>query len=269
LAGIVVTASRYWSDLDANVAGWKKLVAAARASGLDHIPDVTVSASSPLSAPADGRIESTVPNRSTGAKLILDVSQKMSSPGHSVVVLACTQLTDVADAYLMDPTVVDRAVVVAPLGAYSPPEGLMTGPNGDLDPWADWIVAQKFRYVQISATYDQSADVTADDIPSLPRNAFGDWMAAKQPNLSPLNTAADQMAVLAVALADFPVTVERAASDPSAGFGNPVGQGPPLLPDPNGNAWLVTEVRPRLGQSVLWQMLLDPSTFGSDGTPHR
>jgi len=269
LAGIVVSASRYWSDLDANVTGWNNLVAAARASGLAHVPDVTVSTGVPLTAPADGRIESTVPNRSDGARLILDVAQRVSSPGRPVVILACTQLTDVADAYLMDPTVVERVVVVAHLGMYSDPEGLMTGPNGDLDPWADWIVAQRFRYVQISARYDQSTDVTTNDLSSLPGNAFGDWMAAKQPNLSPLDTAADQVAVLAVALADFPVTTVRSSADISAGFGNPIGQGPPLAPDADGNAWLVSEISPRLGQAVLWQTLLDPHTFGSDRPPHR
>jgi hypothetical protein len=269
LAGIVVGASNYWTDLGANATGWKNLVAAARSSGLRHVPDVTVSASSPLTAPADGRIESTVPNRSPGAQAILDVSQRLSLPGRPVVVLACTQLTDVADAYLMDPTVVERVVVVALLGSYAAPKGLMAGPNGDLDPWADWIVAQRFTYVQITAFYDQSADVTANDLPSLPKNAFGDWMAAKQPYLSPLPTAADQVAVLAVALKDFPLTVQRSSADTSAGFGSPIGQGPPLVPDANGNAWLVTEIAPRLAQSVLWQSLLDPHTFGSDEKPHR
>jgi len=269
LAGIVVGASNYWTDLDANVTGWKNLVAAARSSGLKHIPDVTISANSPLTAPADGRIESTVLNGSAGASLILDVSRKLSLPGRPVVVLACTQLTDLADAYLIDPTVVERVVVVALLGTYSAPKGFMTGPNGDLDPWADWIVAQRFQYVQVSALYDQSADVTADDSSSLPRNMFGDWMAAKQPNLSTRTNAADQLAVLAAAQPDFPVKVERSSCDTSAGFNSPPGQGPPLVPDANGNAWLVTEITPRLAQSILWQMLLDPHTFGSDRPPSR
>ena len=68
----------------------------------------------------------------------------------------------------------------------------MTGPNGDLDPWADWIVAQRFRYVQVCAFYDQLGDVTSDDLPDLPQNQLGDWMASKQPKLSSLKTAADR-----------------------------------------------------------------------------
>ena len=33
-------------------------------------------------------------------------------------------------------------------------------PNGEMDPWADTIVAGRFRYVQVSAFYDQLTDVT-------------------------------------------------------------------------------------------------------------
>jgi hypothetical protein len=62
---------------------------------------------------------------------------------------------------------------------------------------------------------------------------------------------------------------ETSSRDTSAGFNSPPGQGPPLVLDANGNAWLVTEITPRLAQSILWQMLLDPHTFGSDRSPSR
>jgi len=260
LAGIVVGASKYWSNLDDNLTGWKNLVAAAKLSGL-AVPEVVGSQGNPLSAPADGKIDSTVANGSKGAEFIRDVSRRLSLPWRPVVILACAQLTDIADAYLIDHSVVERVVVVALLGTYSAPKGLMSGPNGDLDPWADWIVAQRFRYVQISSVYDQANDVTKDDIARLPKGALGDWMAAKQPNLSTLTTAADQLAVLAVALRSFVATVERAAPDISAGFASPPGQGPPLVPAADGNARLVTQVTSSLGPSALWQMLaaLHPS----------
>ena len=32
-------------------------------------------------------------------------------------------------------------------------------PNGDINPWADYIVASRFRYVQVSSWYDQLTDV--------------------------------------------------------------------------------------------------------------
>jgi hypothetical protein len=253
LAGLIVNASKYWGDANANAAGWTDLITAARMSGLRNIPDVTVSAGAPLTRPADGQIDSTVPNRSPGAELIVSLSQQLSLPGRPLVVLSGTQLTNLADAYRIDPTVVDRVVVVASLGTYTAPDGAMTAPNGELDPWADWIVAQRFRYVQVSAFYDQTGDVTTAQIPNLPANPLGDWMAAKQPNLYKIPTASDQVSVLAVGLPTFAAAVQRAAPDTSAAFDST--QGPPLLPDAGGNVWVVTQSAGSLAAPHLWQML--------------
>ena len=263
LAGIVVDASNYWPDQNANVTGWTNFVTAARASGLKHIPDITVGASTPLTVPTDQKIEATVPLRTAGAQLILDLSRQLYLPGQPLVVVTGTQLTDLADAYLMDPTVVDRVTVVASLGSYSAPKAAMTGPNGDLDPWADWIVAQRFHYIQVTVRYDQTGDITPDDFANLPANPFGDWIAAKQPNLSTLNTAADQVAVLAAAVPSFVTTAQRSSADTSAGFNSPAGQGPPLLPSSTGNASVVTQVDTSLVRKRLWEMLQAPHIFGS------
>jgi hypothetical protein len=260
LVGIVASSTKYWPDLNANATGWTKLVTAARASGLKNIPDVTASASTPLVRPSDGRIESTMPNRAAGAQLIVEVSRRLSQPWRPVAVLADTPLTDVADAYLLDPTVVDRVVVVAVLGSYSAPNGAMNAPNGELDPWADWIVAQRFRYVQVSAYYDQTGDVTTSQLADLPANPLGTWMMGKQPDLFTIPSASDQVSVLAVGLPGFAVTVRRAAPDTSAGF--EMTQGPPLAPAENGNVWLVTQIAAPLAAARLWQLLLDPHTYG-------
>ena len=259
LAGIIVNATNYWSDLNSNATGWTKLVTAAQSSGLARLPPVTASAGAPLVRPADGQVDSTVPNNSSGAQLIVRLSRELSLPLRPLVVLVDTSLTDIADAYLLDHTVVDRVVIVAALGQYAAPNGSMTGPNGDLDAWADWIVAQHFRYVQISTYYDQTGDVTMSQLANLPQNALGTWMADKQPNLFKIPTASDQVTVLSAGLPAFATGVQRAAPDTSAAFQS--GQGPPLLPRPDGNVWLVTKIAAPLAAARLWQMLLDPATF--------
>jgi hypothetical protein len=148
LAGIVIDYSRYWPQLDDSVASWRALVNAARASGLQGIPDVTRSAGAPLLAPSGGSIEMTVPNRSAGADLIIQGCRAaLGTRAHPVVVVAGDQLTVLADAYLVDPTVADRIVVVAVVGTVTSAGATTAGPNGDLDPWATWIVAQRLRYV--------------------------------------------------------------------------------------------------------------------------
>ena len=260
LAGIVVNASKIWGDLSVNVSGWNDLVKAARASGLQNIPGVTSSDGAPLTMPTDGQIDSTAPNNSRGAQLIRDLSRQLSQPNLPVVVVSATSLTDLADAYLIDHTVVDRVVVVAALGGYSAPNASMNAPNGDMDPWADWIVSQRFRYIQVCTYYEQTQDVTTADLPSLPPNALGDRIATKQPNIIPVPQAADQVSLLAMGLPGFSVSAQRVSPDTSGGFDST--QGPPLLPDPDGNDWIVTQIAAPLAQSRLWQMLLDPKTFG-------
>jgi hypothetical protein len=261
LAGILVNATHYWPDLNANLAGWQAFVAAAQAGGLHGIPDPIASAGPQLVVPPDRLIASTKPNNSAGAQLILRKSKELTLPGQPLVILSGSQLTDIADAYLLDPTVVDRVAVVALLGSYADPKGPMTGPNGDLDPWADWIVAQFFDYVQVSVYYDQGADVTADDLPNLPANQFGTWMAQKQPYLSNRQEAPDQEVILAVSDSSFIVSVVPSVADTSAGFNSPRGQGPPLVPSDGGNARLVTQINAATARARLWEMLTNPKTF--------
>jgi hypothetical protein len=261
LIGIIANTSRYWPNATANATGWMNLVTAARASGLHNIPDVTVSAGSPLVRPANGQVDSTRPNGSAGARLIVEVSRQLSLPWRPVVVLGVAPLTNLADAYLVDPTVVDRVVVVAALGSYVPPNGIMNGPNGDLDPWANWIVAQKFRYVQVSAYYDQLGDVTPAQVRDLPPNPLGKWMADKLPDLFGIPQASDQITVLTVALPTFVGSVRRASPDTSAAF--EPDRGPPLVPNDSGNVWIVTQIGAAVAASCLWQMLLDSRACGS------
>jgi len=260
LAGIIVNASKIWGDLNINTSGWNDLVNAATASGLENVPSVTSSAGAALTMPANGQIDSTTANNSRGAQTIRDLSSQLSQPNLPVVVVSFTSLTDVADAYLIDHTVVDRVVVVAALGGYTAPNASMNAPNGDMDPWADWIVAQKFRYIQVSAYYDQTGDVTTTDLPSLPKNPLGDRFATKQPNIIAVPQAADQVALLAIGLPGFAVAAVQVSPDTSGGFD--ATQGPPLVPDPNGRDWVVTQIAAPVAKSSLWQLLLDPHTFG-------
>lgn len=258
LAGIIVSASTYWTDLTANLNGWNQMIAAARASGLRNIPDATPSAGDPLVRPADGTIESTTPNNSDGAKLIRDLSAQLSLPSRPLVVVTGSRLTEVADAYLIDHTVADRVVVVSALGS----SGGMGWPNGDLDAWADWIVGQRFRYIQIDGYYDQTvADVTKDNSANLPNNAFGMWMAAKlPPTVLQIPMSSDQIGVLAVGIPTFATAVSHAVVDTSAAFDTKTG--PPLVGQQYGSVWVVPTCDSALAADRLWKMLLDPHTFG-------
>jgi len=175
-----------------------------------------------------------------------------------LVVATGGRLTDVADAYLVDPTVTDRVVVVSSLGTTTASGAAMAAPNGEMDPWADAIVTARLRFVQVSAFYDQITDVPASRLSELPANPFGDWIAAKQPRVWNLPEASDQVAVLAVGVPTFARTVTRvSAMAPAAG----ASAGPDLVTDPNGAAWLVTESAGADATERFWSALRNPTTF--------
>ena len=191
LVGIVVDWNTFANDISSNLAAWRTTVTAARASGLRNIPDPIASVATPLAKPSDGNIASTVPNRSDGALFIIEMSKRFSLPGRPLVVATGAALTDIADAYLIDPTVADRVVVVSSLGSVDTSGATMGSPNGDLDPWADVIVAEHFQYVQVSAFYDQTADLPASRLADLPANPFVAHMAAKRSSLNGWQPASD------------------------------------------------------------------------------
>jgi len=259
LAGIVVGTSPNANDINANVADWRALVAAARSSGLRNIPDPIASIGNLLVRPANGDIDATVANRSEGANFIVNESARVSLPYRPLVVQTGGRLTDVADAYLIDRTVVDRVVVVSSLGALAAPGATMGRPNGEMDPWADTIVTSRFRYVQISAYHDQLADVPAARLPELPANAFGKWIAAKQPDIWTIPQAADQGGVAALGISNFVTAVERVSAAGPVGAGATVG--PDLATNPKGALWLVTQVDGAAAANRFWKLLLDPATF--------
>jgi hypothetical protein len=258
LLGIVVTSTGYYPDIQANVRGWRDMVNAARSSGLSNIPDPIASIGPVLVRPANGDIDATEPNRSEGAHLILDLAGERSEPLRPVVLAVGTRLTEVADAYLMDPSIVERVVVVAALGAVAADgsSASMTLPNGDIDTWADEIVLRRFRYVQVDAFYAEQGDFTASDLPA---NPFGAWIAAKIGEVHSALSSPDQISVMACALPGFALDVVRMSEASSAP--PPPGMSPTLAPDPQGSAWVVTRGDTAGANARLWQDLNNPATF--------
>jgi hypothetical protein len=256
LAGIVINTSPNSSNLSDNMAGWQTMIDAARRSGLNNIPDPKASNGRNLVRPSDGKIDSTVPNNSDGAAFIGEKSKELSHPYRPLVVVTGGRLTDVADAYLMDPTLADRIVVVASLGNATKDGGAMGIPNGEMDTWADVIVAQRLRYVQVSAFYDQTADLPTSL--QLPNNPFTSWMRAKQTDVFNDIKAADQVAVVALGIPSFASAVSKVVQR-----GTDSSNVPTLADDVNGPIWLVSQIKGDLARARLWEMLLDTTTFVS------
>src|SRR5262245_21785890 len=254
VAGIVVSTSPPWPDIDANITGWRGLVEAARTSGPRNIPDPITSIGAPPTRPASGRIDDNPPNRPEGALFIVDAAKRLSLHYRPLVVLTGGRLTDVADAYRIDPTIAERIVVVSSLGTVSASGGAMGIPNGEMDPWAGTIVAERLRYVQVSAYYDQLTDVPAARVSELPATPLGAWIAAKQPKIWSMPVAADQVTVAALCIPRFAMTIARVA--PAGPVGAGATAGPDLVANDSGPAWLVSESMGSAATSRFWDLLL-------------
>jgi hypothetical protein len=252
LAAIVVGTSPNLPKIDENMGGWLGLVEAAHGSGLSEIPLPMKSDAGKLARPASGKIADTTPNSSPGARKIVELSKELSLPYRPLVVVTGGRLTDVADAYLIDPTVAERTVVVSSLGSATATGGTMSDPNGEMDTWADVIVTSSFRFVQVSAYYDQLLDVPDSRLSELPDNSLGRWIRMKQSRVWDLPKAADQVAVLAVGLPTFAAAVDRvsAASLPADAT-----VGPELLSGPDGASWLVRRSNGAEAGKRFWEAL--------------
>jgi len=252
-AGLVVNSTFEYASIDTNVTGYRQMLSAARDSGMRHLPDVTASIAPVLARPASGVIEDTVPNRSEGARLILEAAAAHGTRVHPLAISTGGALTDVADAYLMDPSLVERAVVVASLGQ-TDGEGASTfDPNGGRDSWATFIVTSRMRLVQVNGYYDQLLDVPEERVSELPDNAFGRWMAEKRPDILSIVLACDQISVLAVALPWFAASVTQLRVDDADSSS--------LIPDAAGQIWHVAQTNSERSRSEIWARLKDPSTF--------
>ncbi len=258
LDGIIVGTSPNATDINANIADWRALMANARSAGLKNVPDPINSIGAALVRPESGNIDETTPNRSEGALMILREAERLSQPWRPLVVLTGGRLTDVADAYVMKHEVADWIVVVSTVGSLSTSGAVMGPPNGEMDPWADVIVTSRLRYVQVSARYDQLMDIPTDRLDELPDNDFGRWIAKKQPGIWDLPAAADQVGVEAVGIPSFVTEVTHVTAGSLAAGAT---TGPDLTTDPNGPLWLVTQVDAVAAINRFWTLLRDPATF--------
>jgi hypothetical protein len=256
LAGFIVNPSALWPDIVANLKDWNGLVDAAHATGISA-PAPLSSVAPPLHQPPSGVVEDTVPNGSVGAQFIVATAHRLGRSYRPLVVATGGQLTEVADAYLIDHTMADLVVVVSSLGATTGSGATMGPPNGDLDPWADSIVAARYQYVQVNAYYDQTRDIPDSKVPQLPNNALGRWIANKHSMILPGLTPCDQISVLAAALPTFArgvTRMSRSGLTPIVG-GTMGGTVPALSSDSTGKVWVVSTGDSASATNAFWQAL--------------
>lgn len=253
LTGIVVNDSPAWTELAENLAGWEEMTAAARQSGFDDVPSPVASRSTFKIRPDDGLIESTAVQDSEGARFIVDAVRLHATADRPLVIVTGGRLTEVADAFLLEPTIAEQVVVVAALGTLTDTGALMDRPNGEMDHWANIIVSSRLRYIQVSQYYNQKEDVPEARLSELPDTAFGRWIAAKQATVLEESLAADQISVLAVAEPEFVTEIMFAQQVNQSG--GTLTLPPALEATEEGEVRVVTGVNADLPRELFWDML--------------
>jgi len=145
LRGLIVTKD-LWDQgrlykIEQGLKNFNENIALARRSGWTRIPDPVLGADRVFEKPSSGRIEDTKPIECPGADLIVREARK-ASPKKPLVVFVGGPLNTVASAYLKDPSIASKMVV------------MMTdldGYNGQ-DKWANYIVTTRCRLVNFGAS---------------------------------------------------------------------------------------------------------------------
>jgi len=243
----------------------KQMVSLARRSGMTHLPDPVKGPKVSLRQPPSGKIEDTRTIGSDGSRLIVREAHK-ADPGNPLVVICGGQLTAVADAWLLDPSIENKVVVAALLGSKKD----MKGFNGMQDPWADYIVLQRLRYVQFPQS-QVIPKVPKDWLrKNLPDTPLRRWMIAKIHPLFPDELPSDEdndgQPVLPLLTDEYVIEVKRVAF---GGWENKrFGKGSVRIPtfvsaERNGNsrAVVVVKANGKAGTRAWQAAMADPAAW--------
>ncbi len=140
LKGIITTYSP--NEYQTFVKGRGMIMDLAKMSGMKNLPALFSGTNKKLTWPESNRIEDTRALEIDGSSFIVQQAKK-ASPKKPLVIIAGGQLTSIANAYLLDPSIAGRIVVMGVFGAQN------IDYNAGLDAWAWTIILAKFRTVSI------------------------------------------------------------------------------------------------------------------------
>jgi hypothetical protein len=232
----------------------------ARQSGLRHIPDPIRGPDRHLAPPSSGRIEDTMPLDSDGSRLVVSAARE-ATPEQPLLVVACTGLTLPADAYLLDPSIADRIIVLW-LGGH---EGDMACYGGWSDGWAAYIALERLCMYQFPPFRCDPVTPKRRMQAELPPCPFRDWMLGKAiPRDQGGPRDADAPPIISIVRQDF---VLRAQPVAFGGWIDKEGhQVPRYRHDPQGTSRVVTLADRRVATAAWWAALTDPAVYAGAST---
>lgn len=250
----------------------RDLVVTARNSGFENIPDVLDGAREPLIQPASGEIGDTVPVDSPATRQIVKLA-KAATREKPLVIVTGGQLTSIASAYLLDPSITERVIAVVAGGFGT---AAMDDYNGTEDPWAAAIVVEKFRAVMFpylenfSANAHVYADQLRGELPDSPLRQQMIQEANQEVGAPDGDPHQDQDGVSAYALMapDFAVSAKRVSFDRMFNRDGPHGGNYPVYrDDPNGNVLVITQEDQGVANAEWWRAMKNPANYHLPAAP--
>lgn len=231
-----------------------ELVAKARRSGMRNVPVPVAGVMQTIAKPHSGRIADTEPQATEGSKLIV-AEARLASPAKPLLIVVGGPVSTVADAFLLDPTIVDRVVV-----AWNGADNF----NGTPAPfiWATEIVLRSFTCVLFDHVLEQGAPrVDKRRLRNLPASELSRYMMDKElPHVDlPGGRDIDAQPVIPLLQPDYVRKVVRLRW---AGLDSR--RKPVLEPDPNGRIWRVARASRQIAEQTWWRTMTSPASWGAN-----
>lgn len=261
-AGNTVIPNEYPIIFDYGKQEYEEAVGKARRSGMLNTPPVAAGAHRALDRPASGLIDDTTPYNLPGSQMIINEANKRTTKDPLYI---CTggALTAVANAYLIDPTITDKIVVMSIMGD----ESSMNGYNCKIDTWAAYIVLTKFEYIQFQETKNKPK-ITKEELAGLgvPESEMKRFMIAKDPmpGTYAFQDSCDTTPLIGIMRDDF-ITSSKKVSfshwEPAAVYGNSYPFVPFFKDDPDGSATIVLTANVDVGTNEFWRGISNPAAY--------
>ena len=240
-------------------------IAAAAASGFRNTPTHVHGSTTALTPPGNGQIDSTTPTSTAGSTLIR-TQANLASVAKPLLVVVGGPLTTVANAYLLEPSIASKIIVLYG-GGMSATD--FSDYNTWSDGWAAYIVMSRMTTVAFAAGMRSPIHVTKATISAnLPASPLKTFMLAKLQVTSGLpeicGCDGDSTQAVAVMLPTYSTSVVRSSVTGLVGtrvFYPQSHKVPVLAANASGNVYVVTVVDSAAGTVEWFRAMTNPAAY--------
>ncbi len=253
LKGMITTYRANQREYELFVAGRREICDIARQSGMRNVPKTMAGARTQLERPASNRIQDTKPLNLPSSRWLARIAGQATEE-RPLVIVTGGQLTAIADAYLLEPTIAGKVVVSGVFGCERPDY------NSGLDRWAWTIVMSKFRVLSIPFGPPGNRGKVYMKMPLVPRRRIRDelgleipffrMMYTKQHPRGPHEKDADGQGAVVIMRPDYITKVKRFSATGIDTAGNPV-----LAADENGPIYKAVDADQQIATAEFWRAM--------------